>query len=46
MSLFPCFAPAGKVTIHQRMEAGVVAGLSQVAEFMDDDVLGAPVRQE
>ena len=26
--------------VHESMETGVVAGLQQVAEFVDDDVLG------
>ena len=46
VGLFPCFAPTGKILVHQGVEAGVMTGLQQMAEFVDDDVLGAPVGQE
>jgi hypothetical protein len=37
-------APIGIKTIHESMESGIVAGLEEMAELMDYDVLDTPVR--
>ena len=46
MRFFPCLAPAGEILVHERMEAGIVAGLQQVAQFMNHHVLCTPLRQQ
>ena len=44
--LFACFPPTGEEPVHQGMETGVVAGLKQVAQFVDHNVLYAPFGQQ
>ena len=42
----PCFPPAREVFVHEGVEAGVVAGFEEVAEFVNHHLFHAPVGQE
>ena len=41
-----CFSPPRIVFVHQRMEADIMAGLQQMAQFMNHHMLHAPFRQQ
>ena len=41
-----CFAPTGKVAVHDSIEGGTVVGHEEVGEFMNDHVFDAPVGQQ
>ena len=43
---FSGFLPTGEELVHQRMEAGIMAGFQQMAKFMNYPVLDTPFRQQ
>ena len=45
-SLGAGLAPAGEVAVHEGVETGVVGGLEQVAELVDNDVLYSPLGEQ
>jgi hypothetical protein len=46
----PCFStgflPTGEELVHQCMEAGIMAGFQQMAQFMNHHMLDTPFRQQ